>query len=93
VTNTVTIFHGDVTFILKSEILTVAKPFVDDTAIRGPVSCYKTADGSFKTIPKNPGIRHFIWEHLNDVHQVIHCLSHAGTTISTPKLFITAPKS
>ena len=91
-TNAVAIFHGDVTFILEPEIPHVAKPFVDDTAIRGPASRYETANGGYETIPENPGIRRFIWEHLNDVHRVIHRLGHAGATVSAPKLFIAAPE-
>ena len=91
-TNAVAIFHGDVTFILEPEIPHVAKPFVDDTAIQGPASRYETANGGYETIPENPGIRRFIWEHLNDVHRVIHRLGHAGATVSAPKLFIAAPE-
>jgi hypothetical protein len=91
-TNTVAIFHGDMTFILEPEIPHVAKAFVDDTAIRGPASRYETANGRYETIPENPGIRHFIWEHLNDVHRVIHRLGHAGATVSALKLFIAAPE-
>jgi len=91
-TNAVAVFHGDVTFILEPEIPTVAKPFVDDMAIRGPVSQYKTSDDGYETIPENAGIRRFIWEHLNDVHRVIHRLGHAGATVSAPKLFIAAPE-
>ena len=86
------IFHGDVTFILEPEILNITKPFLDDTIIKGPASCYETLDGGYKTIPSNSGIQQFIWEHLNDVHRVIHRLGHAGATISTKKIFIAAPE-
>ena len=71
-TNTVAIFHSDVTFILEPEIPHVAKPFLDDTVVKGPASCYETPDSGYEIIPKNPGIRRFIWEHLNDVHRIIH---------------------
>ncbi len=91
-TNAVAVFHSDVTFILEPEILTVAKPFVDDTAIRGPASRYETSDDGYETIPENAGIRRFIWEHLNDVHHVIHRLGHTGATVSAPKLFIAVPE-
>ena len=90
-TNAVAIFHGDVTFILEPEIPHVAKPFLDDTVVKGPVSRYETPDGGYETIPENPGIRRFIWEHLNDVHRVIHRLGHAGATISAKKIFLAAP--
>ena len=91
-TNAVAIFHGDVTFLLEPEIPHVAKPFLDDMAIKGPVSRYETPEGGYETIPNNDGIRRFVWEHLNDVHRIIHCLSHAGATVSAPKLFIAAPE-
>jgi len=38
-TGTVVIFHGDIVFILEPEILDPAKPFLDDTNIKGP-KCY-----------------------------------------------------
>ncbi len=79
-------------FILEPEIPHVVKPFLDDTAIKGPASQYETADRGFETIPENPNIQRFIWEHLNNVHHVIHRLGHAGMTISAPKLFIAAPE-
>src|SRR5258707_3420674 len=83
-TNAVAIFHGDVTFLLEPEILDVAKPFLDDTAICGPASRYETLEGGYATIPENATIRRFICEHLNDVHRVMHRLSHAGATVSAP---------
>ncbi len=91
-TNAVAIFHGDVTFLLEPEMPDIAKPFLDDTAIRGPASRYETPEGGYETIPENDGIRRFIWEHLNDVHRVTHRLSHAGATVSAPKLFLAAPE-
>ena len=91
-TNAVAIFHGDVTFILEPEIPHVAHPFVDDCAIKGPPTRYETDDGSYETIPDNAGIRRFIWEHLNDVHRVLHRLSCAGATVSAKKLYTTVPE-
>jgi hypothetical protein len=91
-TNAVAIFHGDVTFLLEPEMPDIAKPFLDDTAIRGPASCFETPDGGYEVTPTNDGIRCFMWEHLNDVHRVLHRLRHAGATISAPKLFLAAPK-
>ena len=55
-TNAVAIFHGDVTFILEPEIPNVAKPFLDDTVVMGPRSCYETPEGGYETTPDNPGI-------------------------------------
>ena len=91
-TNTVAIFHRDVTFLLEPEIPNIAKPFLDDIAICGPASRYETLGGGYETICENNGIQRFIWEHLNDVHRVLHCLGHAGTTVSAPKLFLAVPE-
>ena len=91
-TNAVAIFHGDVTFLLEPKIPDIAKPFLDDIAIRGPASRYETPGGGYETICENNGIRRFIWEHLNDVHRVLHRLGHAGATVSAPKLFLAVPE-
>ena len=91
-TGAVTIFHSDVVFILEPEIPDPALPFVDDTNVKGPATRYETEDGGYKTIPANPQIRRFIWEHLNDVHRIIHRFLCAGATISAKKLTIAVPK-
>jgi hypothetical protein len=59
-TNTVAIFHGDVTFILEPEISNVAKLFLDDTIVKGPASRYETPDGGYETMPDNSGIQRFV---------------------------------
>jgi hypothetical protein len=87
-TNAGTIFHEDVTFILEPEIPHVAHPFMDDCSIKGPPSCYKLPDGSPKTLSDNPGIHWFMWEHLNDIHHILHRLLCTGATVLAKKLFI-----
>jgi hypothetical protein len=91
-TNAVAIFHDDVTFILASEIPDKVCTFVDNCAIKGPPSHYETDDGGYETIPENPGIRRFIWEHLQDVHRILHCLRTAGATVSTKKIVVASPE-
>ena len=86
------IFHGDVSFILELEIPHMAKPFIDDCSVRGPATWYELEKGGYEVIPENAGIHRFIWEHLNDVHRVMHHLGHAGATISTKKLFVCVPE-
>ena len=71
-TNVVAIFHEDVTFILESEIPHVTWPFVDDCSIKGPASRFETEDRGYEAIPENPGICKFIWQHLNDIHRILH---------------------
>jgi hypothetical protein len=53
---------------------------------------YETEEGGYETIPDNSDIRQFIWEHLCDVHHVLHCLRCAGATVSAKKLFIAVPE-
>ena len=84
-TNSVPIFHDDVTFILRDEIPANAAVYVDDVMTKGPTTDYRLPDGSFETIPENPGIRRFVWEHLSVDNRVIRRIAHAGGTFSGPK--------
>lgn len=45
----------------------------------------------YETIPTNPGIRRFIWEHANNLHRVMQRLQHAGATVSAKKLQVCGP--
>jgi hypothetical protein len=79
-TNAGTIFHEDVTFILQEEIPDVTWLFMDDCSIKGPATHYKTEDGGFESISANSGICRFVWEHLQDIHCILHhlrCACHA----------------
>ena len=55
-TNSVPIFHDDVTYILQPEIPHLTIPYIDDVPVKGPSSYYRHADGSYETIPENNGI-------------------------------------
>jgi hypothetical protein len=91
-TNSPTIFHGDVTFILQDEIPQYCRPFIDDVGVKGPKEYYKSKDGSFETIPENPGIRRFVWEHLVTVNRIMHRIRHAGGTLAAKKLYWCVPE-
>ncbi|TDL24409.1 hypothetical protein BD410DRAFT_702196, partial [Rickenella mellea] len=80
-------------FIIQDEIPHVADAFIDDIAIKGPKSFYKDEKGNFETIPGNPGIRRFIWEHVNDVHRILHKFKCAGATFSPKKTQIAVPQA
>jgi len=54
-TNSVPIFHDDVTFILQAEIPHTTIPYIDDVPIRGPATRYILPDGSYETHPVTPG--------------------------------------
>ncbi|PIL26607.1 hypothetical protein GSI_11301 [Ganoderma sinense ZZ0214-1] len=84
-TNSVPIFHDDVTYILRDEIPAKAAVYVDDVMTKGPDSDYRLPDGSYETIPENPGIRRFVWEHLLVANRIIRRIAHAGGTFSGPK--------
>ena len=58
-TNSPAILQGNVTHILQPEILHLTQPFTDDVPIKGPRTHCVLPDGSYETIPKNSGIRHF----------------------------------
>ncbi|KIN98923.1 hypothetical protein M404DRAFT_30891 [Pisolithus tinctorius Marx 270] len=89
--NAVQIFHRDICWILKDEILEVTIPFIDDCPIKGPKSRYQNSDGTYQTIAQNSRIRCFICEHLQNVNHILHHLCHAGATISAKKCVIAVP--
>lgn len=84
-TNSVPIFHDDVTHILREEIPHVTIPYIDDVPIRGPETRYELPGGLFETIPENTGIRRFVWEHLLNCNRVLQRLKYSGATVSGKK--------
>ena len=46
---------------------------------------YLDEEGNAETIPENPGIRRFIWEHANDVHRIMHRVGEVEGTFSPKK--------
>jgi hypothetical protein len=70
-TNSVPIFHDDVTHILCPEIPHITVPYIDDVPIKGPRSDYKHEDGTYETIEANTGIRRFIWEHFQGLNRIV----------------------
>ena len=89
-TNSVPIFHDDVTFILKEEMPFVTFPYIDDVPLGGPTTRYEDGKGGYETIEGNPGIRRFIWEYFQDVNRVIQRMKYAGGTFSGKKAIICA---
>ena len=84
-TNSMQIFHGDTTFLLQEEIPHITIPYVDDVPVKGPPTRYERDDGTYETILENPGIRRFVWEHLQNVNRVIQRIKEAGGTFSGHK--------
>jgi hypothetical protein len=54
-TNSVPIFHEDVTAILKEEIPEFMTPYIDYVPLREPSSRYEKSDNTYETIPENNG--------------------------------------
>jgi hypothetical protein len=90
-TNSVAIFHGNIVFILQDEIPHVTSPYVDDVPVKGPETRYETDEGRFEVMQGNPGIRRFVWEHLNNVNRIIHQMRKAGGTFSGKKSDLCIP--
>ena len=85
-TNSPSEFQACMVFILEDEIPDVADVFIDDIPIKGPVSRYLDSEGKEECLPENPGIRRFVWEHLNDLHRILHRIGEAGGTVSGKKM-------
>ena len=92
-TNSPAVLQGDITHILRPEIPHWTQPFADDVPIHGPRSHYELPDGTFETIPQNPGIRRFVWEHLEAVHRIIQRAKAYGVTFSGKKAFVGIPRA
>ena len=78
-------FQASMTFILQMEIPETAGVFMDDIPIEDPETNYVGQNGEEKMIPENSGIKRFIWEHLQDLHQILHRIGEAGGTVSGKK--------
>ena len=91
-TNAVPVFHANVTHVLEPEIPHVTVPFVDDAGIKGPPTRYEKKPGQYETIKENPGIRRFVWEHFQNLCQIVQWMIHVGCTWSGPKAFLCVPE-
>ncbi|KIK32849.1 hypothetical protein CY34DRAFT_39257, partial [Suillus luteus UH-Slu-Lm8-n1] len=66
-------------------------PFIDNIASKSVRTRYQRADGSYETIPENPGVHHFIWEHLQVQNCILHRLRIVGLTVLASKFVLAAP--
>src|SRR6201996_9039153 len=89
-TNSVPIFHDDLTYILQPEIPDTTVPYIDDVPIRGPATPSIQPDGSEERIPENPGIRRFVWEHFQGLNRVVQRVRFCGGTFSGFKSLLCA---
>ena len=86
------IFHDNVTYILKDEVLHITILYIDDVPVRGLATWYQKSDGLYETIPDNPGIRRFVWEHMNNVNCILQHMKYSGGTFSGHKSLVCASK-
>ena len=91
-TNSPAEFQQCMVFILQDEIPQTANIFIDDLPVKGPVSQYLDENGKPETLPENPGIRRFIWEHAVDVNRIMHRIKESGATFSAKKTQICRPE-
>ena len=89
-TNSVPIFHDDVTEILKPEIPEFTIPYIDDVPVKGPATRYETEPGMYETITENDGIRRFVWEHVQNVNRILQRMKYCGGTFSGKKSVVCA---
>jgi len=56
-TNSVLIFHDNITYILRDKIPKYTLLYIDNVPIWGPATRYELPDSTIKILDKNPGIR------------------------------------
>ena len=89
-TNSVPIFHDDVTYILQPEIPKVTVPYINDVLICEPVEWYVLANRTDECIPENPGICRFVWGHFQGINWVVQHVKYCGRTFSGYKSVLCA---
>jgi hypothetical protein len=70
-TNSVPIFHDDVTYILQPKIPHVTQPYINDIPVKGSPTKYIKDNREPETIPENSGIWRFVWEHFQDLNRIV----------------------
>ena len=87
-TNSVPIFHEDVTYILQPGIPHTTIPYIDDVPIRGPATHYLTEDRLHEMHLDNSDIRHFVWEHFQGLNRVEQCMKYCSGMFSGYKAIL-----
>jgi hypothetical protein len=91
-TNSVSIFHDDITYILQPEIPHVTQPYIDDIPVKGPLTRYIKDNREPETIPENSGIRQFVWDHFQDLNHIVQQMKYSGRIFSGLKTTLCAPQ-
>jgi hypothetical protein len=69
--NAIQVYQGNTAFILQHEIPEYMLPFIDDVPVKSVQTRYQRKDSTYKTIPDNPGIHRFIWEHCIMINRIL----------------------
>lgn len=89
-TNSPAEFQACMMFILQHEVPEKAGVFIDDIIddipIKGPITEYLGKGRQPEVLPENPGIRRYMWEHLNDIHRILWRIGEARGTVSGKKM-------
>jgi hypothetical protein len=91
-TDSVPIFHDDVTYILQPKIPHVTQPYIDDVPVKGLLTKYIKGNREPETIPENSGIWGFVWEHFQDLNHIVQWMKYSGRTFSGLKTTLCAPE-
>jgi len=80
-------------FVLEPEIPHVTIPFLDDTGVKGPLTRYKLPNRPYETIPENPGIHRFIWEHFQNISHLVQQMIYVRCMWSSIKGILCVPEA
>ena len=85
-TNSFQILHADMEHIY-GDMMAEGKggPYCDDMSLAGGRSRKQNEDGTYQTIPGNPGIRQFVWDHVEDILKTLWLAKAYGITFSGGK--------
>jgi hypothetical protein len=68
-------------------------PFINDLLIKSVSTWYQRSNGSYETIPGNPGIWRFVWEHCIVINRILQRLGIVGAMVSATKFILAAPST
>jgi hypothetical protein len=88
----VPIFHDDMTYIFQPKIPHVTQPYINNIPVKGPLTRYIKDNREPETIPKNPGIWQFVWEHFQDLNHIVQRMKYSGRTFSGLKTTVCTPE-
>ncbi|KNZ77265.1 hypothetical protein J132_05975 [Termitomyces sp. J132] len=80
-TNSVPIFHDNITFILQPEIPHNMLSFIDDVGTKGPKD-WKVVNGKPAKHPANSNIRLALWEFFELLNRILQQMKYCGGTFS-----------